>query len=126
MATDHCEFNHIELENFSEKEQSILKENMPDASSMKNPLDIIGDATSTRYKQMLENVIKLKKDVGILVLLTPQTVTDVENIASEIITWKEENPHYFLMTSFMGATSVEKARKTLQDNEILEYDYPRK
>ncbi|MDP2396443.1 MAG: hypothetical protein Q8S84_01600 [bacterium] len=41
MATDHCEYNNVEMKNFSETEQAILKVNMPDASSMKNPIDII-------------------------------------------------------------------------------------
>jgi hypothetical protein len=36
-----------------------------------------------------------------MVLLTPQTVTDVDNIATEIISWQEANPNSFLLTSFM-------------------------
>lgn len=41
MATDHCEFNEVPLEDFTEAEQTVLKQGMPDASSMKNPIDII-------------------------------------------------------------------------------------
>jgi acyl-CoA synthetase (NDP forming) len=41
MATDDCEYNNVELKNFTNEEQAILKVNMPDASSMKNPIDII-------------------------------------------------------------------------------------
>ena len=126
MATDHCELNNITLHEFSSDEQKILKTNMPDASSMHNPIDIIWDATSTRYSQILKNVKELNKNVWILMLVTPQTVTDVEVIATEIYKWEKENPNYFLMTSFMWWESVKLARKYLRKNNTLDYDYPRK
>lgn len=59
-------------------------------------------------------------------MLTPQTVTDVENIASEIISWEAKNKDKLLMTSFMGDVSVDLARKILQKHRILDFDYPRK
>ncbi|MDD2871511.1 MAG: acetate--CoA ligase family protein [Candidatus Gracilibacteria bacterium] len=126
MATDHCELNDIELQEFTDEEQKILKMNMPDASSMHNPIDIIGDATSNRYAQILKNIRELDKNVGLLILVTPQTVTDVEVIATEIFKWEEQNPNYFLMTSFMGGESIKLARRYLRKNNILDYDYPRK
>ena len=126
MATDHCELNNIELLEFSEEEQKILKTNMPDASSMNNPIDIIWDATSTRYAQILKNIKELNKNVWIMILVTPQTVTDVEVIATEIHKWEKVNPNYFLMTSFMWWESIKLARRYLRKNNTLDYDYPRK
>ncbi|MDP2090573.1 MAG: acetate--CoA ligase family protein [Candidatus Gracilibacteria bacterium] len=126
MATDHCEYNNVEMKNFSETEQAILKVNMPDASSMKNPIDIIGDANSMRYKNILENITKLDEKVGILVLLTPQTSTDVDNIAKELIDFEVKNPEYFMMASFMGFKSVIDSRRYLRENDVIEYDYPKK
>jgi acyl-CoA synthetase (NDP forming) len=41
MATDHCETYNINLASFKEEEKNILKEYMPEASSMNNPIDII-------------------------------------------------------------------------------------
>lgn len=126
MATDHCELNDIELQEFTDEEQKILKMNMPDASSMHNPIDIIWDATSNRYAQILKNIRELDKNVWLLILVTPQTVTDVEVIATEIFKWEEQNPNYFLMTSFMWWESIKLARRYLRKNNILDYDYPRK
>lgn len=101
MATDHCEYNNVDLKIFSPEEQEILKTNMPEASSMNNPLDIIWDATSVRYKDILENITKLNEKVWILVCLTPQTTTDVEHIASKVINFEKAHPEYFTMVSFM-------------------------
>ncbi len=126
MATDDCETNDIILKDFTQAEQEILKIGMPDASSMKNPIDIIWDATSVRYRQILENIVKLNSKVWVMVLLTPQTITDVDNIANEIISWQISNPEYFLLISFMWSSSVENARHTLRNNNILEFDYSRR
>jgi acetyl coenzyme A synthetase (ADP forming)-like protein len=126
MATDHCEFYHVPLEDFTSEEQTLLRTGMPESASMRNPLDIIGDATSVRYNQILENLSKLKKKVGVLILLTPQTVTDVDVIVDGIIAWEKAHPWFFLMTSCMWAASIEQGRITLKQHGILDYDYPRK
>lgn len=126
MATDHCETYNINLASFNKEEKDILAEYMPEASSMNNPIDIIWDATSVRYAQILNNITKLNRNIGILVLVTPQTVTDVDIIAEEIHKWEEKNPHYFILTSFMWWNTVKLARKYLRKNRIPSYDYPRK
>jgi len=126
MATDHCEINNIQLQNFTKNEENILKENMPPASSMHNPIDIIWDANSKRYSQILQNISSLGKKTWILLLATPQSITDVNIIAEKIFEWEKENPEYFLMTSFMWWNTVKDARKYLRKNRILDYDYPKK
>jgi len=37
-----------------------------------------------------------------MLLVTPQTTTDVENIGEEILKYEKQNPNSFLMSSFMG------------------------
>lgn len=123
IATDHCEINNISLKDFSKEEQIILKNNLPESTSMKNPLDIIWDATSKRYRQILENISKVSNNTWILIILTPQTVTDVDNIANEIVYWKNKNPNFFIMTSFIWWSSVENAHIILDNNKILDYDF---
>ena len=132
MSVDNAEKYVVPLHDISKDDEIILNKNMPLAASMKNPLDILGDANSIRYKQILENLEELqqrkninnKNNFGILLLLTPQTVTDTENIANEIIIFQKNNPSMFIMTSFMGGKSVEGARKILQEQGILHFDYP--
>ena len=126
MATDHTEKNNVTLTEFSVAEKSMLKKWLPGASSVQNPIDIIWDATSKIYKQVLENVTQLENKRAILLILTPQSITDVENIAQVIIDFKQENPGQFIMVSFIGGIWVEKWRKMLDRAGILEYDYPKK
>lgn len=126
MATDHCEFHNIKMSDFSDTEKDILKNNMPEAASMKNPIDVIWDATSIRYNDMLENITKLNRNIWIMLLLTPQTTTDVQKIWEKVVKYEKNYPDSFVMTSFMWWYSVKDTRKYLRENNVLDYDYPRK
>lgn len=126
MATDHSENYWVQLTSFTEEEKMILSQWLPAAASVSNPIDIIWDATSITYAQILNNLKKLKQKRAILILLTAQTVTDVENIAQVIVDFKRENPNEFIMVTFMWGDAVQKGRNILDEAGILEYDYPKK
>lgn len=92
IATDLIDKNQaLNFYNFSQKEKEIIKKDLPEASSVENPIDILGDANSQRYKKCLENLKKIKGVGGVLVLITPQAQTDVDNILKEI---QKKNKEY--------------------------------
>jgi acetyltransferase len=124
FATDCAEKYGVKLTTFTETEKSILKNSFSDFSSFLNPVDILWDATSKSYLQILNNFKELKEKRAILILLTPQSMTDVENVAEVISSFKKENPNEFIFTSFIGWRWVEVWKKILQDNLILNYDEP--
>ncbi len=126
MITDHMEFNDVAIAEFSESEKKILMQWLPDAASVKNPIDVIWDAKSDRYEAILNNIASLDRNLAIMVLLTPQTVTDVDVIASKIIAFKNAHPDILIMTSFMGWHSLWNSRETLENAGVLHYDYPQK
>ena len=126
MTTDHSEFLWIKLAEFNDDEKKILMEWLPDTASVKNPIDIIWDATSFRYKQILENLNSLKKKRAILIMLTPQTVTDTDEIAKVIVDFKKENPDTYIMTSFMWGSSLKHSNEILKHKKLLNYNYPQK
>jgi len=126
MITDHMEFHDIQIAEFSDNEKQVLMDGMPDAASVKNPIDIIGDATSVRYEKMLENIVSLKRNLAIYVLLTPQTTTDVYTVASKIIEFQTDHPDTLIFTSFMGGHSLENSREALEKHKVLHYNYPQK
>lgn len=126
MATDHVEFQGVTMAQFSDTEKTLLHRGLPDAASVKNPIDIIGDATSTTYKQVLQNLASLEKKRAILLILTAQSVTDVEEIARVIVAFQRQNQEMLVMVSFMWGSAVLGGREILQSGNILEYDYPKK
>ena len=126
MATDWTEEYWINMANFSTEEKEILMKNMPNSASVSNPIDIIWDARSDRYKQILENLSELPEKKSILIMLTPQKSTDVEEIAKIIVDFEKKNPEMFVMTSFMWGKWVKEWKKILQQNNILSFDFPQK
>lgn len=126
MATDHTEIYNVKLSEFNDNEKELLRFWLPESASVSNPIDIIWDATSKTYKQILNNISKIVKKRSILIMLTAQSITDVENIANVIVEFKRSNPNQFIMVTFMWGESVINWRKILSDDWILEYDYPKK
>lgn len=106
LATDEAVSNGLEL-----------------ASLDKNPVDIIGDAKSDRYEIALNNTLSNNEVDSLLVIVTPQSMTDLENIAKVIIKAKKNYPKPIL-ACFMGADLAEKSRELALNNKISFFEYP--
>ena len=96
---------------------------LPATWSRNNPVDIIGDATPERYAKALEVAAKDPAADGMLVILTPQDMTDPTRIAEEL------RPHAAtfgkpLLASWMGGTHVKAGREVLQRAGIPNFEYP--
>ncbi|MDD2907707.1 MAG: acetate--CoA ligase family protein [Candidatus Gracilibacteria bacterium] len=125
ISTDHCEFNDVVLTQFSTNEKEALKTNLSSSASVSNPIDIIGDATSQTYEQILNNFSKIVKKRAILLLLTPQSVTDVDNIAGSICKYNIEN-NDLLFVSFMGGNLVDSGIEILKKAGVKHFNFPEK
>lgn len=83
-TTDNIKDSQLELAHISEATTFRLQQSLPPAASPNNPIDILGDATAERYDKALEAVLVDENVDGVVVLLTPQAVTEVEKTASVI------------------------------------------
>lgn len=113
LMTDQCDFQSITLEMLTSEDSIILRENMPSTMSSKNPIDIIGDADSTRVSQILENIIKIRKEADIIFIFTVQATTDIDTIAERIIDFDTHHPEFQPYVCLIGGETVEKAKKML-------------
>jgi len=75
-------------------------------------IDILGTATSLEYGKELN---KHKKE-NILIIITPQSMTDINNIARLLIVYKKVNNK--ITICLLGNKSVKQATKILKDNKI--------
>ncbi len=101
-----------------------IKEKLPRASG-NNPLDVIGDAKSEDYKKAIELFLESEKIGSLLILLTPQSVTEIEETAKEIIKASKKN-NKPIVACFLGGKRVKEARKILSENKIPNFDFPEK
>ena len=123
MATDAAVRAGLEMARFAPETTAKLKAALPAAANIKNPVDVIGDARSDRYSSALEAVLADPNVDGVLVILTPQSMTDIEDIARGVrrVHAAAEKP---LACSFMGASDVAPGVRILQAAHIPHYILP--
>lgn len=123
ISTDALVANGLKIAEIGEKTYNELKSFLPPESSLKNPVDILGDATDERYKKSLEALLHDEQVDGVLVLLTPQFMTkplEIAKILPEIYKKSKKT----IITSFMGTYVVNEAVEYLKSNRIYNFTYP--
>jgi len=95
---------------------------LPHNWSRINPVDLIGDATSDRYRRAFEVLESLDWDCC-LVIVTPQSMTDVPEIAHEVVKLRERSGRA-VVGCFMGGRSVSKGVEILKSEKIPVYPDP--
>ena len=123
MATDAAVSWNLEIARFEPETTAKLQESLPAVANIKNPVDVIGDARSDRYEAALEAVIKDPNVDETLVILTPQSMTDIKEIARGIVKVQEKS-NKPMACSFMGASDVQVGVDILEQAHIPHYILP--
>lgn len=113
LATDAIEREGLHLSEIGEKTKQNLMKSLPRESNIKNPVDILGDAKSDRYEEAIKTVLEEKDVDSVLVILTPQLITDIEGTAQKIvdISKQESKPIY---ACFLGGQDVKAGFRILE------------
>ena len=123
LATDTLIENGGELAAISPEIMSSLNEILPPQWSHNNPIDILGDADPQRYKKALEIITKDPNSDGLLVILTPQAMTDPTQIAEQLKPYVKMSGKPIL-ASWMGGADVAAGQQILNRQGIPTYAYP--
>ncbi len=123
LATDMTMSSGLELAKFSGETIEVLASHLPAAANIHNPVDVIGDADYDRYENALAAVINDDGVDGALVILTPQSMTDVKGTAKAIvkIARRSSKP---ILSCFMGIVDVSAGVKYLQEYGYPVYKFP--
>lgn len=122
MLADTIEKSSLKLASFNEKTIQTLEEGLPKEASTHNPVDVMGDARADRYELALASVLRDESVNGVVVVLTPQVMTEIEKTAELIANLKEHQKP--IVVCFMGGEKVEKGREILEEKRIPSYDFP--
>ncbi|MDZ4247039.1 MAG: acetate--CoA ligase family protein [Dehalococcoidia bacterium] len=123
IATDKASEEGLTLASFNAALVGKLKEILPPAASVYNPVDVLGDATSDRYQKVLELIIQAEEVDGLLIILAPQASTQIEETA-KIISDLPRSSQKAIIASFMGEHRVSKAFHILQKAGIASIPFP--
>ncbi len=123
LATDALERAGLKLARFKPETIKALEQFLPDAASAANPIDVLGDARADRYRFALEQVIESPSVDGILVILTPQAMTEIVETA-DVITEISEKVDIPILASFMGEARVEAGIETMAKHNVPNFAFP--
>lgn len=123
MATDMSEQSGLKLAQFSEETITELKKYLPATANFHNPVDVIGDAAKDRYENTLATVLADRGVDAVLIILTPQSMTDAIGTAESIVRIAE-NTIKPILCAFMGIVDVSDGVKLLQKHKVPVYQFP--
>ncbi len=123
LATDALITNGGELAEISPGTMEALNALLPAAWSHNNPVDILGDASPSRYARALEIAAQDQYTDGLLVILTPQAMTDPTRTAEELKHYAQsfDKP---IIASWMGGSDVAAGEAILNHVNIPTFPYP--
>jgi acetyl coenzyme A synthetase (ADP forming)-like protein len=123
LATDALERSGLSLARFENETITTLAQYLPDAASAANPVDVLGDARADRYSLALETIVADPNVDGLLVVLTPQAMTEIEATADAIgrLSKTIDKP---IITSFMGEAKIESGVDRLETYGVPNYPFP--
>lgn len=128
LATDALITNRGELTPLSEKTMAELNEFLPPHWSHSNPVDILGDADAERYAKAIQIAANDENSDGLLVILTPQAMTDPTQTAQELKKLYGRPPQYQygkpVLASWMGGADIASGEAILNQANIPTFAFP--
>jgi acetyltransferase len=123
LATDALIQNGGELTPLSPEAFKEFSSFLPPAWSRNNPVDVLGDAGPDRYAKALEVAAKDTNSDGMLVILTPQDMTDPTQTAEKLKQYAkiEGKP---VLASWMGGPDIQAGENILNRANIPTFPYP--
>jgi acetyltransferase len=123
LATDALVAGGGELAELSPQTMASFDEILPAQWSHNNPVDILGDAEPERYAKSLEIAAKDPAIDGMLVILTPQDMTNPTQIAEKLKPYAKGfgKP---VLASWMGGAEVSAGEQILNQAGIPTFQFP--
>ena len=123
MTTDAVGDSDLSLAEFTDETFETLRETMPEAANIYNPVDIIGDAPAERFESALETVLADDNVSMAVVVACPTAVLSFEELA-EVVVEQQQQSGLPVATTLMGGKSVGAGQEILAEAGIPQYFDP--
>jgi acetyltransferase len=123
LAVDALITNGGKLADISAEAMKEFNEFLPPQWSHNNPVDILGDASPERYAKALEVAARDENSDGLLVVLTPQAMTDPTETAEALKDYAQsyDKP---ILASWSGGQDIAAGEAILNKAGIPTFMYP--
>jgi acetyl coenzyme A synthetase (ADP forming)-like protein len=122
MAADAVEHAGMQVTSLHPDTADDLREKLPAAASVGNPIDVLGDADPSRYALAVEAAQTDPTVDAVIVILTPQAMTKPAETARAVAAVvRGEKP---VLATFMGGQDIMPGREELVAHNLPDYPSP--
>src|SRR3989338_3347503 len=123
ISTDIIKQEGLNVAPIDAKTHEKLTKVLPKAANMNDPIDVLGDALADRYLQAMDLVLAQKQVDALLVILTPQVMTQIKETAEAIVKMSKKHKKP-IVCSFMGGSKIQEGEKVLNKYKIPSFRFP--
>ena len=123
ITSDALEHSGLNLASLAEETTAKLREDLPEAASIYNPVDVLGDADADRYQVAMASVMQDPGVDAMLVILTPQAMTEISETAA-VLSGLAPQTEKTIFAVFMGGRDVSEAEEVLRKAGIPNFRFP--
>ncbi|HLD83292.1 MAG TPA: CoA-binding protein [archaeon] len=123
LSTDYVITNGLKMAEMSQVTRKILRKQLPKLVNIGNPLDLVGDATTERYKTVMEAALADGAIDAILLIVLYQTPRITTDIVDMIVEMNDRKRKPIVVVS-TGGEFTELLSKNLEANGIPTFEYP--
>jgi len=124
MAADAIERVGLSFAKLADETIKTLASKLPPAANLNNPVDVLGDALADRYAFALDVVLGDPNVDIVLVLLTPQAMTESAATAEVLVKLSDGKHNKPILACFLGAEKVRDGVMILRQGKVPQYDAP--
>ena len=123
LATDALEHAGLRLARLKPETIEALMADLPSAASAANPVDVLGDALADRYEHALRLVLADPGVDAVIVIVTPQAMTQIEETA-HIVGRTAQETDKPILGCFMGEARINAGVEVLRQYGVPNYPFP--
>jgi len=125
LAADQLHLKGGKLSHLNKASKDVLQKILPYYCSASNPIDILEEAKPDRFKSVMEFCLKDEQtDGSVLVIYSPQGLTDPSSIAEMAIDLAKQTKKTFLIALMGEDSSCHEARRMLHRNNVPSFGTP--
>lgn len=125
LAADRLLAEQGRLATLSSGARHTLENILPATWSHGNPVDIIGDATEARYREVVDVVLQDRENDAVLVMHCPTAAADPQAVAQAVVEAASRCPTKPVLAAFAGDATMKNARGDLVRAGLATFPTPR-
>lgn len=124
ITTDNVELKGLQMSRFTKETLDELRAGLPPEAGIYNPVDVLGDAKTDRYRFALEKVCADPNTDSVILLMCPTAVTEPVETSRALIEMRDRYPDKPFLAAYMGGGSLQEGAEMLARAGIPCFTFP--